>query len=147
MDPNNLPQPQFDLPSPQHHQELGGVNPNAVGQEAPRADELRNTEYQGIAGTSPPPATQPGKTGLLTPTLGIPHSNTTATLQAVPTPVSDNTLMAEDSDLIEKEWVQKAKAIVDQTRNDPYIQNREISKVKATYIKKRYNKDIKVNNE
>lgn len=53
-------------------------------------------------------------------------------------------LIADDADLIEKEWVTKAKAIVTQTRNDPHLQNREINKVKADYLKKRYNKDLKV---
>lgn len=52
--------------------------------------------------------------------------------------------MAEDADLIEKEWVIKAKEIVESTRDDPYKQNKEISRFKADYMKKRYNKDIKV---
>ncbi len=50
--------------------------------------------------------------------------------------------VADDSDLIEKEWVEKAKAIVAQTTDDPYVQNKELSKFKADYMKKRYNKEI-----
>lgn len=53
-------------------------------------------------------------------------------------------LIADDSDLIEKEWVDKAKAIVAQTKDDPHLQNQEITKVKTDYLKKRYNKDIKL---
>lgn len=49
---------------------------------------------------------------------------------------------AEDSDLIEKEWVEKAKQIVAHTANDPFTQQEELSKMKADYMKKRYNKDI-----
>jgi hypothetical protein len=56
-------------------------------------------------------------------------------------------LAAEDADLIEKTWVEKAKQIVAETRGDPYTQNKEINKVKADYIKKRYNKDIKLAGE
>ena len=52
--------------------------------------------------------------------------------------------MADDLDLIEKEWVNKAKAIVMQTRSDPHNQNKEMNKFKADYMKKRYNKDIKL---
>lgn len=52
--------------------------------------------------------------------------------------------IADDNDLIEKEWVVKAKQIVAATKDDPYRQNIEMSKFKADYIKKRYNKDIKV---
>ncbi len=52
--------------------------------------------------------------------------------------------IAEDIDLIEKEWVRKAKDIVNATYGDPYTQNKQISKMKVEYIKKRYNKEIKL---
>jgi hypothetical protein len=51
-------------------------------------------------------------------------------------------LPAQDTDLIEKQWVDRAKAIVAQTQDDPYRQNNEMSKMKADYIKKRFNKTI-----
>jgi hypothetical protein len=51
-------------------------------------------------------------------------------------------LIAEDADLIEKEWVLKAKQIVEKTKYDPYLQNKEMGKFKADYLKKRYNKTI-----
>lgn len=50
---------------------------------------------------------------------------------------------AADGDVIEKEWVEKAKKLVATTRTDPYQQVREINQLKAEYLKKRYNKDIK----
>jgi hypothetical protein len=53
-------------------------------------------------------------------------------------------LIADDADLIEKEWVTKAKTIVMQTKDDPFTQNKEMTKVKADYVKKRYNKDLKM---
>lgn len=53
-------------------------------------------------------------------------------------------LQAADVDLIEKAWVEKAKAIVQGTYGNPFLQSQELSKMKAEYIKKRYNKDIKV---
>lgn len=52
--------------------------------------------------------------------------------------------IAADDDLIEKEWVLRAKAIVAKTKDDPHQQNKELNLYKADYIKKRYNKDIKV---
>lgn len=52
--------------------------------------------------------------------------------------------IADDSDLIEKEWVTKAKHIVEQTKHDPYVENQEVNKMKADYLKKRYNKDLKL---
>lgn len=49
---------------------------------------------------------------------------------------------AGDNDLIEKEWVLKAKQIVEHTAEDPFQQQEELSKMKADYLKKRYNRDL-----
>lgn len=55
--------------------------------------------------------------------------------------------IADDADLIEKEWVAIAKDIVAKTAHDPHLQNKEINKFKADYMKKRYNKDIKLSED
>lgn len=52
--------------------------------------------------------------------------------------------LAEDKDDIEKEWISKAKRIVEQTKSDPYLQERAVSRLQADYMKKRFNKDIKL---
>lgn len=52
-------------------------------------------------------------------------------------------MTADDSDLIEKQWVERAKSIVEKTQDDPYIQKKEMSKVKADYIHKRFKKVVK----
>lgn len=59
-------------------------------------------------------------------------------------PVTGIPVSADDVDLIEKEWVEKAKEIVDRTQGDPYAQSKQLSQMKAEYIKKRYNRDLKV---
>ena len=59
--------------------------------------------------------------------------------------VAGATLPADDGDLIEKEWVIKAKQIIERTRNDPYQQSEDLTLFKADYMKKRYGKTIKVN--
>lgn len=51
---------------------------------------------------------------------------------------------ANDVDVIEKEWVNHLKEIAARTATNPFIQQQEISRAKADYLKKRYNKDIKV---
>lgn len=61
---------------------------------------------------------------------------------AVQSAVGDSGLQAEDVDLIEKEWVEKAKNIVDQTQGDPFTQSEELSKMKSEYLKKRYDREI-----
>lgn len=90
--------------------------------------------------------------------VGVSQGGTTTTQAQVsnsptsPTPqssvatgyVATSGISAEDVDLIEKAWVQKAKAIVQSTHGDPFNQNKELNKVKAEYIKQRFDKDIKV---
>lgn len=50
--------------------------------------------------------------------------------------------VADDGDLIEKEWVMKAKQIVERTRMNPHEQVKQMHAFKADYMKKRYNKVI-----
>ena len=50
--------------------------------------------------------------------------------------------VAAHDDVIEKEWVDKAKEIVAGTRNDPYNRGRQVSALQRDYLKKRYGKDI-----
>jgi hypothetical protein len=81
-------------------------------------------------------ATPPLPTSL--PSQVMPASNTAAAASVTPPAVAD------DVDLIEKEWVHRAKALVAKTKDNPHEQNKEMNKFKADYIKKRYNKEIKV---
>ena len=60
---------------------------------------------------------------------------------------SSSPSIADDADLIEKEWVEKANEIVEKTRDNPYLQNKAISEIKSDYIKKRYNKDVSKSKE
>ena len=49
--------------------------------------------------------------------------------------------IADDEDLIEKEWVESAKRIMSQTKGDPHAQSESITEVKKDYKKKRFNID------
>ena len=46
--------------------------------------------------------------------------------------------------MIEKEWVEKAKKIVSSSKSDPHQLEKEVSKLQADYLMKRYNKQIKL---
>ena len=50
----------------------------------------------------------------------------------------------EDKDLIDKAWVEKAKAIIERNREDPYKQTEGLTEVKAEFLEKNYNKTIKL---
>lgn len=56
---------------------------------------------------------------------------------------SSSSLIADDVDVIEKVWVQKAKSIVNETKDDPHKQSAELANVKHDYQQKRFNKGIK----
>ena len=53
-------------------------------------------------------------------------------------------LIADDVDVIEKEWVDKAKKIVSDTKHDPHQQEKAVSQLQADYLLKRYNKTVKL---
>jgi hypothetical protein len=105
------------------------IKPSAQTDDAQGEDDqiLPPVQDQPVSGGSGDPAAA-GVTGNQT----IPTDRS-----LIPTPDE-----AADSDLIEKEWVIKAKEIVEHTAEDPFLQQQELSKMKAAYMKKRYNKDI-----
>jgi hypothetical protein len=51
-------------------------------------------------------------------------------------------LIAEDADLIEKEWVDRAKKIILETRDDPFTRTTRVNELQKDYLKKRYNKEL-----
>jgi hypothetical protein len=73
------------------------------------------------------------------PQSAVPQPAAAATVTPA-TPVT----IEDDGDLIEKAWVEKAKQIVERTRNDPHKQSEELTVFKADYMKKRYGKTIKI---
>jgi hypothetical protein len=79
--------------------------------------------------TTVPPATSVPST--LPPVINYSSSQATSVSYAAP-----NT--AEDTDLIEKEWVDRAKKIISDTKNEPYLRDQEVTKLREDYKQKRY---------
>ena len=75
------------------------------------------------------------------PTLPAPIPDDSATASSS---VADDTslMLAADDDLIEKEWVEKAKRIIANTKDDPYRREQEVGKLQIEYIRKRYGREI-----
>ena len=69
---------------------------------------------------------------------GIPVATQTQTQAQTTGPA-----IADDVDVIEKEWVDKAKSIVSSTKDNPHMQEKEVSKLQADYLMKRYGKKMK----
>lgn len=134
------------LPSPSRSPESGpahfqggetfsGAN---TPESAPKLPEKQETHEQYVGGPAGDPvAVQPIAPVLPPlPTIAPPA----ATTQAVP--ADTNPAAAADEDLIEKEWVEKAKKVIADTKHDPYLQEQEVSKLQADYLKKRYGKTV-----
>lgn len=134
-----MEQPSFELPPQPENREPGA-------DQAPQTQEhlVHTPEQTGNqAGSAAPPLQAPPAPPdptQLQPAQGA-SEPTNVVVKSVP--VVDDGLDARNVDLIEKEWVDKAKNIVAKTQDDPFNQKNEISKVKAQYIQKRFNKSIK----
>lgn len=124
----------LSLPAPMPEQAPVSANPEsapAAPEQAPAAPErapAANTSAAVALPAIPLPLPTPPTTG----------SDVTATSQSVVPSASD------DTDLIEKEWVHRAKQIVERTRDDPYKQSEELTVVRADYLKQRYDKSVKL---
>jgi hypothetical protein len=125
----NIPQPQFEIPQAP-----------STGRESQteQAIEKRQVSEGAPSKAAPklPVQAQPTLPMQNQPAQQIPVQDHSSASQATAG------LTAQDTDLIEKEWVERAKNIVAQTQDDPYKQKNEMSKIKADYIKKRFNKTI-----
>ncbi len=120
-----------------------------------KAPEASHHETQATTGLEQSPSgfvdpSVPGGTGLpplssvpSVPIVGVDGGSAQAPPGVPVSPQAATPLIADDADLIEKEWVLKAKQIVEHTKHDPYRQNEEMTKMKVDYLSKRYGRDIK----
>lgn len=82
------------------------------------------------------------------PSPTLPVASMPVPVQPVALPAvqqSDDTVgptVANDDDLIEKEWVDKAKKIIAETQDDPYRREQEVNKLQIDYLRKRYGKEL-----
>ncbi len=128
--------PPMELPTLHDAEDSGATHESPAA-----APENRGLQQPASLGASTSATSMPGP---LPAASALPADDGSGGTPPAGSSASTNGLIADDADLIEKEWVMKAKAIVMQTKNDPHLQNIKINDMKADYLKKRYNKDIKV---
>jgi hypothetical protein len=132
--------------NPSNDNKAAGTPVSAAGKvpviPLPPADSTPKTA------ASPP---NPGETGqvpqaaMTTVPLPLPAAGSPASPQA--NAAVNQTVgfqVADDKDVIEPEWVHKAKSIVRSTIDDPYKQSEDLTVLKADYMQKRYNKIVKL---
>lgn len=126
-----LPQPiqSPEIPRP----DLGGVEYGSTAPE--RGAELGQERQPSAVETTSQPA--PVLPAVPTPVASDDNATTQtdSMLAGVPS-------VANDDDVIEKEWVDKIKKIISLTRDNPYERARVIAEIQADYLKKRYNKTL-----
>lgn len=138
MEPKS-PTPQFNsehiMPgaSMSEHVPLSSRMPERFGESGMFERGERQTENY-AANTSPVPVMPPPVSPVVSPVVDA--------ATAMPTPATPNPLTASDDDLIEKEWVDRAKKIISATKEDPYKREVEITKLQIDYLKKRYGREM-----
>ena len=141
MDPNSYKSVEgMPAPSPMNMNELQPSQPAAEVAPVQNIEAGPAAMRQGVA--QPPMAAPMQMVNAQHPPMAATTVPSGPAVPAASTPA-----IADDIDLIEKEWVLRAKQIVDKTRENPFIQSKELNKIKAEYIKKRYNKEIKLSEE
>lgn len=107
------------------------------------AEKLGNPEVSGevfMASVAPQLSVDEGSSQVVNnQALGLPTPVDTATGDS-------NPAIAEDNDLIEAEWVKRAKEIVSENKKDPYQQGESVAGLKVDYLKKRFGREIGKNN-
>jgi hypothetical protein len=64
------------------------------------------------------------------------------TASSTPQSLVTSPTVASDDDLIEKEWVDRAKKVLAETKDDPYRREQEVSRLQADYLEKRYGRKL-----
>lgn len=118
--------------------------PEFQPREPERGEEYHEQPLPERAGESPrhEQATPPPSVGPIPIALPVPQPTTDDNAAAATTSDDDTPAKAGNEDLIEKEWVDKAKKIITETKDDPYRREREVGRLQADYLKKRYGKHL-----
>ena len=72
----------------------------------------------------------------------VPVASVQTPPQDTSVPTTATPLVAADEDLIEKEWVDKAKEIIEQTKDDPHARTQKVNELQRDYLQKRYGKVV-----
>lgn len=127
----NAPQPNFEQAPPHPEVEALPNRPEVIGER--QYEQEPGTQQADRQAPPPPMVVVPLPPN---PVVPLPQQ-----------PVVDDSVgptLAADDDLIEKEWVDKAKKIILETKDDPFRREQEVAKLQADYLRKRYGKELGV---
>ncbi len=128
-----MPNPQISSPEAQIPLEVGHSIPSErLSELGNEAIEQRRSHQVEASGQAIPQV----------PILPVPVAADDA---GVATQQSEDTslpIVAADEDLIEKEWVAKAKEVIAATKDDPFRREQEVKKLQLEYVRRRYGREI-----
>ncbi|MBI4100846.1 hypothetical protein HY441_00010 [Candidatus Microgenomates bacterium] len=126
-----------------------------IGPEQPSAPETSSPKQQPEAAPGPQPERKAERApspenapgigqGMVLPAVQPPTDDRGAAAHqtSTATATDDMPLIADDVDVIEMEWVNKAKQIIKDTKADPHAQEAAVEKLQREYLKKRYGKEL-----
>jgi len=128
------------------NEQSGGNFPAPSGEQGPVFSAAGETDFD-LAEHAPIASEKAPIQGHAAPpiSLPLPQNSVPQVAQTVvpPTPTNVVSNVSDDDDLIESEWVEMAKRIVESTRDDPHQQSEQLTVFKADYLKKRFDKTLK----
>ena len=131
MEQNSLPQVEsYEVP------------PNFISPETLQTASPEHVEQRSAIELAPPP---PPPAMPVVPPVVQPAAD--PALQATSDPTAVNPIAANDDDVIEKEWVDRAKQVILQTRNNPFAREKAIGELQRDYLMKRYGRQVGASND
>lgn len=129
--PEQLPTPiEYTPQAPGSHE----TRPEVAPEQRERAVEQAGEQVRQVTQAQPDPAA--------TPVVQLPAPVQPAADSTQAAASDDTPATAADDDLIEKEWVDKAKKVIVETKDDPYERERAVGKLQNEYLRKRYGKEL-----
>lgn len=121
-----MPTPQSPEQQPQGTgaEQLAALVPEAAPQPVPVPAPAPVAPVNVVLPAAPPPAVPPA-----------PVSDPATPIQAP--------AVAADVDVIEKEWVDQAEAVIRQTAGDPYAEEEAVEALQIDYLQKRYGRTVR----
>jgi hypothetical protein len=148
MNPNDT-QSGFELPQPVQpyapaptvndgvqagtQQSVPGPSSSVPAQSNQAVNPFANLDADKAVPSSPTPVPQPAKT------------NSYPSDQSSKAPTKKS--LIKDKDLIDREWINRAKDVERQTRDDPYAHVERMYTLKADYLKSQFNKILKASSQ
>lgn len=118
------------------------VPPNFSSPERDAGASAERIEQRSPVELAPPPPVAAPPVVPAGPPLNQPVQSSPPVAQTPQNPVAAN-----DDDTIEKEWVDRAKQVIAQTKDNPYAREKAIGELQRDYLMKRYGRQIGTSND